>query len=116
MGRTLFLRILQAIEQHDEYFVQKRNVASILGLSSLQKITTTFRMLAYGVAADAMDDYVRIGESTAIKSLRRFVSAVVEVFGDEYLISPNEDDTARLLAIGERRGFPGMLRSIDCVH
>ena len=62
MGRTLFLRILQAVEQHDEYFVQKRNVASILGLSSLQKITTTFRMLAYGVAADAMDDYVRIGE------------------------------------------------------
>ncbi|XP_004980571.1 uncharacterized protein LOC101758890 [Setaria italica] len=63
-------------------------------------------MLTYGVAADATDDYVRIGESTAVESLRRFVSAVVEVFGDEYLRSPNEDDTARLLAIGESRGFP----------
>ena len=103
MGRTLFLRILQAVEQHDEYFVQKRNTAGILGLSSLQKITTAFRMLAYGVAADAMDDYVRIGESTIIESLKRFVAAIVEVFGDEYLRSPNEDDIARLLAIGERR-------------
>ena len=73
-------------------------------------------MLTYGVAADATDDYVRIGESTAIESLRRFVSAVVEVFGDEYLKSPNEDDTARLLAIGESRGFPGMLGSINCMH
>ena len=73
-------------------------------------------MLTYGVVADATDDYVRIGESTAIESLRRFVSAVVEVFGDEYLRSPNEDDTARLLAIGESRGFPGMLGSINCMH
>ena len=73
-------------------------------------------MLAYGVAADAMDDYVRIGESTALESIRRFVVVVVEVFGDEYLRSPNEDDTARLLAIGERRGFSRMLGSIDCMH
>ena len=116
MRRTLFVRIWNAVEQHDQYFVQKRNAAGILGLSSLQKITAAFRMLTYGVAADATDDYVRIGESTAIESLRRFVSAVVEVFGDEYLRSPNEDDTARLLAIGESRGFPGMLGSIDCMH
>ena len=116
MRRTLFVRIWNAVEQHDQYFVQKRNATGILGLSSLQKITAAFRMLTYGVAADATDDYVRIGESTAIESLRRFVSAVVEVFGDEYLKSPNEDDTARLLAIGESRGFPGMLGSIDCMH
>ena len=116
MRRTLFVRIWNAVEQHDQYFVQKRNAAGILGLSSLQKITAAFRILTYGVAADATDDYVRIGESTAIESLRRFVSAVVEVFGDEYLRSPNEDDTARLLAIGESRGFPGMLGSIDCMH
>ncbi|XP_020406610.1 uncharacterized protein [Zea mays] len=105
MRRSLFVRIWKAVEQHDQYFVQKRNTAGTLGLSSLQKITAAFRMLSYGVAADATDDYVRIGESTTIESLRRFVCSVVEVFGDEYLRTPNEDDTARLLAIGESRGF-----------
>jgi hypothetical protein len=116
MRRSLFERIWKAVEQHDYYFVQKRNAAGTLGLSSLQKITAAFRMLSYGVAADANDDYVRIGESTTIESLRKFVHAVVEVFGHEYLRSPNEDDTARLLATGESRGFPGMLGSIDCMH
>nr|XP_034591747.1 uncharacterized protein LOC117853523 [Setaria viridis] len=87
---------------------EKRNAAGVLGLSSLQKITAAFQMLTYGVAADATNDYVRIGESTAIESLRRFVNVVVEVFGDEYLRSPNEDDTATLLSIGESRGFPAI--------
>ncbi|XP_074326626.1 uncharacterized protein LOC141664570 [Apium graveolens] len=86
------------------------------GLSSLQKVTTALRMLAYGTAADAIDDYVRIGESTAIESLRRFVKAIVEVFGAEYLRRPNDEDVTRLLAENEQRGFPGILGSIDCMH
>ena len=61
-------------------------------------------------------DYVRIGESTAIESLQRFVSAIVAIYSNEYLRSPNSADIARLLAIGERHGFPGMLGSIDCMH
>ncbi|XP_052305349.1 uncharacterized protein LOC127904754 [Populus trichocarpa] len=31
-------------------------------------------------------------------------------------MAPNEADICRLLSIGEQRGFPGMLRSIDCMH
>ncbi|XP_021314674.1 uncharacterized protein LOC110434616 [Sorghum bicolor] len=116
MRRHVFVRIMNAIEMYDDYFVQKRNAAGTLGLSCLQKVVAAFRMLAYGVAADAMDDYIRIGETTALESLRKFVRAIVKVFGHEYLRLPNEDDTARLLEIGESRGFPGMLGSIDCMH
>ena len=93
--------------------MQNRNAAGTLGLSCLQKVVAAFRMIAYGVAADATDDYVRIGESTALESLRRFVIVVVQVFGPEYMRLPNEQNTARLLAIGESRCFPGMLGSID---
>jgi hypothetical protein len=52
-----------------------------------------------------MDHYIKIGESTEIENLRRFVRAVLEVFGGEYLRSPNNYDTARLLSINERRIF-----------
>ncbi|XP_062213629.1 uncharacterized protein LOC133914557 [Phragmites australis] len=106
MRRSLFLRIMHAVEHHDDYFVQRRNAAGQLGLSALQKIAAAFIMLSYGVPADAIDAQVRIAESTIIESLRRFVKAVIDVFGDEYLRAPNENDTARLLAIGEERGFP----------
>ena len=116
MNRTLFLRILFMVENYDPYFVQTKNAVGIMGLSSLQKMTAAIRMLAYGVAADAVDDYVRIDESTAIESLKRFVRAVVAIFSNEYLRSPNNDDIARLLAMGTNRGFPGMLGSIDCMH
>ncbi|KAK9225948.1 hypothetical protein WN943_010993 [Citrus x changshan-huyou] len=101
------------VEQHDSYFVQKRNCAGVLGLSSLQKISAAIRMLAYGVSGDSIDEYVRIGESTAIESLKKFVRAVIESFSNEYLRSPNTNDIARLLAEGEQRGFPGMLGSLD---
>jgi hypothetical protein len=107
---------MNAVEAHDNYFLQKRDAAGVLGLSCFQKVTAAFRMLTYGVPADATDEYVRIGESTALESLRRFVAAVVEIFEAEYLRHPNQADIARLLATNEKRGFPGMLGSIDCMH
>ncbi|XP_028106044.1 uncharacterized protein LOC114305092 [Camellia sinensis] len=58
MKRSLFLRIQVVVEAHDRYFLQKRNCAGKLGLSSLQKITVALRMLAYGVAADFIDEYI----------------------------------------------------------
>ena len=36
-------------------------------------------MIAYGVAANCVDDYVRIGESIAIENLEKFVK--LEVVG-----------------------------------
>ena len=73
-------------------------------------------MLAYGVSGDLIDEYVQIRETTALESLKKFVTAVIDVFSEEYLRKPNNEDIARLLAHGEHRGFPGMLGSIDCMH
>ncbi|XP_028103280.1 uncharacterized protein LOC114302449, partial [Camellia sinensis] len=105
MHRRLYLQILNAIEAHDLYFVQKQDVAHILGLSPLQKMTSAMKILSYGVAADAVDDYIRIRESIAIQSLQHFCNSVIEIFGPEYPRSPTSIDIARLLAIGEVRGF-----------
>ncbi|KAF5449858.1 hypothetical protein F2P56_030260 [Juglans regia] len=116
MHCNLFLRIHSAVEAHDDYFVQKRDASGRLGLSSLQKITEAIRMLAYGVTADLMDEYVRIGESTKRLSMKKFVKAIVSIFGGEYLRSPTNSDIARLLEVRKNRGFLGMLGSIDCMY
>ncbi|XP_075515344.1 uncharacterized protein LOC142549984 [Primulina tabacum] len=71
---------------------------------------------AYGLLADAADEYIKIGESTVIKCLQHFCRAVVEVFANQYLRSPNASDVARLLYIGKQRGFPGILGILDCMH
>ncbi|GLT38016.1 hypothetical protein SLA2020_122890 [Shorea laevis] len=56
------------------------------------------------------------GESTVTECLKKFVRAVIEVFKDEYLRRPTAEDVQRLLQMGEARGFPGMIGSIDCMH
>ncbi|XP_010431602.1 PREDICTED: uncharacterized protein LOC104715936 [Camelina sativa] len=116
MSRLLFLRIIHQVESHENYFTQRRDSSGRLGLSSLQKITAVFRMLAYDLPADAIDEYIKIGESTTIESMKKFCRAVVEIFSKEYLRSPTPNDISRLLYIGEKRGFSGMLGSLDCMH
>ena len=88
----------------------------MLGLFSLQKMTTAPRILTYGVATDSIDEYVRIGESTIVESLKNFLKTVVNIFSEEHLRSQNSSDIVRLLTVNEKRGFPGMLGSIDCMH
>ncbi|XP_024965968.1 uncharacterized protein LOC112506181 [Cynara cardunculus var. scolymus] len=73
-------------------------------------------MLAYGQATDSTDEYVKIGQSTSIESMKRFCRSVVEIFLGQYLRSPIAIDVAKLLYIGEKRGFLGMLGSLDCMH
>jgi hypothetical protein len=116
MRLPLFRRILYAVEVHKPYFVQRRDNAGILGLSSLQKITVALRMLAYGITGDLVDEYLKIGETTAMMSLKLFVKSVISIFSDECLRSPTNHDIVRLLVVGQSRGFLGMLESIDCMH
>ena len=85
----LFLHIQSKVEAHDSYFVQKRNSANELGLSSLQKITVALRILAYGVLGDLIDEYVQIEETIVLESLKKIVTAVIDVFSKEYLRKPN---------------------------
>ena len=88
MSRSLFLRIVEAVHNHDLYFHQKKDGVGRIGLSPLQKITAAFRMLAYGLPADATDEYVKIRESTAIESLKKFCHAIVEIFQDNIFDLP----------------------------
>ncbi|XP_073121024.1 uncharacterized protein [Henckelia pumila] len=116
MRRPLFFRIMEALQTNIPYFVQRRDATGKLGLSSLQKVMAAVRMLAYDVAGDAVDEYLRIGASTALECLKTFCRGMHEIFYEQYLRQPTSEDVARLNAENARRGFPGMLGSIDCMH
>ncbi|CAL2244598.1 unnamed protein product [Prunus armeniaca] len=116
MQQHLFNKIMHDICNYDEYFVQKRNCAGVLGLLPEQKFTAVIRMLAYGASADQVDEITRMGKSTSLESLVRFCDAVETLYTRDYLRRPTPRDLQRLLQKAERRGFPGMIGSIDCMH
>jgi len=116
MSRPLFLRIVNALGQWSDYFTPKVDAVNRQGLSPLQKCTAAIRQLATGSAADELDEYLKIGETTAMEAMKNFVKGVIDIFGDKYLRRPTVEDTERLLKVGETRGFPGMFGSVDCMH
>ncbi|XP_021735688.1 protein ALP1-like [Chenopodium quinoa] len=107
---------MNKVVEGDPFFQQRRNAAGRLGLSPLQKCTAAIRMLAYGVAPDAVDEYIRMGQTTSRKSMQHFTQGVIKHFEAEYLRSPTDEDLRRILHQNEMRGFPGMIGSIDCMH
>ncbi|XP_045083158.1 uncharacterized protein [Aegilops tauschii subsp. strangulata] len=116
MRRPLLERIIHALGHWSPYFTLRRDVVGRERLTPLQKCTTAIRQLAYGTPADALVEYLKIGEKTALDCLKLFTEGVISIFGDEYTRRPNTEDVQRLLDVGESRGFPGMLGSLDCMH
>jgi hypothetical protein len=94
MSRKLFLDIVYV----DNYFICKKDCTGMAGFSLLQKCVAALQMLAYGAPGDSQDDYICMAESTAMECMSRFCRAVVSVFGSDYLRTPNEEDTAHILA------------------
>ncbi|KAL0855226.1 hypothetical protein Bca101_060378 [Brassica carinata] len=116
MNRNLFLRLVHDLRQSFPFFQQRKDATGRLGLSSLQKCTAAIRMLAYGSAADTVDEYLRLAETTALSCLHNFTDGIIQLYEEEYLRRPTAEDLQRLLDIGETRGFPRMIGSIDCMH
>ena len=105
MRRSLFVKIVQACEANCRYFTQRRNAAGLKGFSAYQKISAAMRVIAYGVPVDYANEYLRIGEDSTIESVRRFAKVIIYVFDPKYLQAPNKDDTKKLMASNERRGW-----------
>jgi len=80
MRKQVFLRIVERLENGMEFFQQRPDAKGRLGISALQKCTAAMRMLAYGSAADAVDEYVRLSEATARLCLEEFVDGIITFF------------------------------------
>ena len=73
-------------------------------------------MMAYGSPADSMDETHGMFEFTCLDTLEEFCNTIVQVYKDEYLREPNQEDLNRLIRKSEDRGCPGMIGSLDCMH
>ena len=110
------MHFVDRLSNEVEFFRPKVDALGRPSLSPLQKCTAVIRVLAYGTAADAVDEYLRLGETTTLSCVEHFVEGIIYLFGEEYLRRPTPTDLQRLLDVGEARGFPGMVGSIDCMH
>ncbi|XP_073360432.1 uncharacterized protein [Aegilops tauschii subsp. strangulata] len=116
MRMIVFDRLYDAIRSYDDYFILKKDAVGMIGFHGYQKCMTTHRMLGYDTAADSWDEYLRMSESTCGDAMVRFATAMVEVFGPQYLREPTMANTERLLAILEARSWLCLLGSLDCMH
>ncbi|XP_057439908.1 uncharacterized protein LOC130731663 [Lotus japonicus] len=96
MQKHVFLRIVADLSSSDNYFTQRVDVAK--------------------KEADAVDEYIKIGETTTLECLRRFCKGIIRLYEQEYMRAPTQEDLQRILQVSEMRGFPGMIGSIDCMH
>jgi Plant transposon protein len=115
MPRAVFDRIYKDVSAPPE-FVHKCDALGKPGMHPLQRVVAALRKLSYGVASDAVDEYVRISESSAHESLAKFFCAVCELYGVGYGRQPTEDDLRRILKINANRVFPGCVGSFDFQH
>jgi hypothetical protein len=96
MPRPLFILIVDKIAAHDPQMRLRLDAARRPGLSSIQKCTAAMRILAYGASADSLDEYIRIGESTALAYFKRFCHNICNIYGGEFLRPPNGRRDARI--------------------
>jgi hypothetical protein len=116
MQMTLFLSIIHKVGKTSPYFYEMYDAIGCAGLTVLQKCNTALRQLAYDMTADTIDEYLKLGKTTALECLEYYCSGIIECFGDEFLCCSTVADTQRLLAKTEECGFSDMLGSIDCMY
>ena len=59
--------------------------------------------MTYGTSSDGMDDYLKMGKSTAHECLQNFTAGIIELYGKRYLRRPTYDDIIRLYAEHDSR-------------
>jgi hypothetical protein len=90
------------------YFSERYDATGRIGSTALQKCITIVHQLAYGMAADMIDEYLKLEKLIALECLEYFCAGIIECFEAEFLRRPTVIDTQRLLAKAEERGFLDM--------
>ncbi|XP_042051421.1 uncharacterized protein LOC121796690 [Salvia splendens] len=97
MSQQLFVHIATCLAQQFKCFNLRYDATGRPGLSTYQKCTVAFRQLAYAGPADMFDEYLQMGETTALQTLRQFCRGIKDIFKGEFLRKPTTDDCQSLI-------------------
>jgi hypothetical protein len=98
MWRTLFLSIMHKLSEASPYFSERYDATSHIGLTALQNYTVVVHQLPYDMAADAIDEYLKLGKLIVLQCLEYYCASIIECFSVELLRHPTVADTQHLLA------------------
>ncbi|KAJ0519268.1 uncharacterized protein LOC110891285 [Helianthus annuus] len=115
MSQRLFLRINNDLENTYDFFKQRMDARGYLGFTSIQKVTSALRVLAYGNTYDINDEYLKMAEKTTRDTLEHFCYGICQLYGKCYLRNPTWNDLQKIYEVHlEKHGIPGMIGSLDC--
>ncbi|XP_009362348.1 uncharacterized protein LOC103952488 [Pyrus x bretschneideri] len=97
MRSHVFEHLLHDVQQVNLYFQQKLDRAGYPSFSPHQKVTAALQMMAYGSPVDSMDETHAMSESTCLYTLTEFCNTSIQLYKEEYLRKPNQEDLDRLL-------------------
>jgi hypothetical protein len=93
MWRTLFLSIMHKLSETCSYFTKRHGTSGHIGSTPLQKCIAAVRQLAYDMIADTIDEYLKLGKTTALECIEYYCAHIIECFGVEFLRHPTVADT-----------------------
>ncbi|XP_047942626.1 uncharacterized protein LOC125189387 [Salvia hispanica] len=76
MSQRLFIHIATTLAQQYRCFTLRNDASGRPGLSTYQKCTAAIRQLAYAGPVDMFDEYLQLGETTALTALRQFCNCI----------------------------------------
>jgi hypothetical protein len=77
MRMIIFLIIMHKLSEISPYFCEMYDATGSAGLTALQKYTAALRQLAYGMTADTIDEYLKLGKTTVLECLEYYCSGII---------------------------------------
>ncbi|XP_022023636.1 uncharacterized protein LOC110923891 [Helianthus annuus] len=110
MSQRLFFRINDDLEAKYDYFKQRMDARGYLGFTSIQKVTSTLRILAYGNTYDINNEYLKIGEKTTRDTAEHFCLGICQLYEKRYLRNPTWNDLQQIYEVHlEKHGIPDII-------
>ncbi|CAN1293049.1 hypothetical protein LINPERPRIM_LOCUS21857 [Linum perenne] len=103
MHPMVFRRILEGVVGADPTFARRMDVVGRWSVSPELKIIFALHMLVSCCTTDSLSEQFQLDESTALDNLQKFCTAVVHVYGPQYLREPTREDMQKLLRKASQR-------------